>query len=150
MKKPARLRRASAKDLPALVELEEAFPSDRISRRSFARLLARPSAELWVCAEGPQLLGALVLLFRAGSRSGRLYSLVVRLEARQRGLASQLLQLADERCRRRGCHTLRLEVRAHDLRVCKFYEKRGYHITAELPAYYEDATPALRMQKPLT
>ena len=145
----APLRRASAGDLPALVELEAVFPSDRISRRAFARLLGRPSAEIWVCAEGAQLLGALVLLFRAGSRSGRIYSIVVRAEARQGGIASRLLLLADERCRQRGCRSIRLEVRARDLQVRDFYRARGYLATAELPDYYEDGAPALRMHKPL-
>lgn len=145
------IRPATRSDLDALVELEAAFPSDRISRRAYSRLLSRPSAEVWVyAADGPRILGSLVLLFRAGSATGRLYSIVVRPEARGRGLASRLLGFAEARCRVRDCHLLRLEVRASDARVCDFYRTRGFAMTAELPSYYEDGAAALRMEKGLT
>lgn len=143
------IRRATRTDLAALVELEEAFPSDRISRRAYARLLSRPSAEVWVYADGPRILGSMVLLFRAGSATGRLYSIAVRLDARGRGLASRLLALGEARCRDRDCHVMRLEVRAEDARVCDFYRARGFAVTDELPSYYEDGAAALRMEKRL-
>ena len=43
------IRVANFNDLGALARLEQYFPSDRISRSSFRRLIHKGHAEIWVC-----------------------------------------------------------------------------------------------------
>ena len=74
----AKFRLAVAADIGALVDLENrSFSSDRISARSFRRLVASPSAAVIVAVAGQALGGYAVLLFRAGSSTARIYSLAV-------------------------------------------------------------------------
>ena len=69
---------AGPADLPALEQLENAaFSSDRISRRSWGRLLLSPSARVLVVRSGQTLGGACVVLRRKGSSVARLYSIAV-------------------------------------------------------------------------
>ncbi|HEX7769331.1 MAG TPA: GNAT family N-acetyltransferase, partial [Dokdonella sp.] len=58
-----------ARDLPALVQLEQAsFTHDRLSARQWRRHLHGTSAVVLVAARGRVLAGAAVLFFRSGSR----------------------------------------------------------------------------------
>ena len=52
-----RIRRATRRDLDALVELEQGFPGDRMTRAGLSRLLARDSAEIWVAEVGDAVVG---------------------------------------------------------------------------------------------
>src|SRR5690606_39421375 len=106
---PIWVRRALRSDLDALAELEQAFPGDRMARSSFARLLARDSAEVWVAELGGQVVGDAVVLFRRGFDSARLYSMVVDQRFRGRGIARSLLEAAEEGARARGVGGMRLE-----------------------------------------
>jgi ribosomal protein S18 acetylase RimI-like enzyme len=51
--------------------------------------------------------------------------------------------------RKRGCETLRLEVRADNAGAIGLYEKLGYERFGRYENYYEDGAPALRFDKPL-
>ncbi|MET0481388.1 MAG: ribosomal-protein-alanine acetyltransferase, partial [Aestuariivirgaceae bacterium] len=81
------IRSGAAGDLPRLVEIEDgAFAGDRLSRRALARHLQSPTAVLLVAAAPPdRAVAYALLLFRAGARRARLYSLAVDPEARGGG-----------------------------------------------------------------
>lgn len=142
-------RPAVAADLPALVALEALFPGDRLSARSLRRLLRSPSACLRVVDGADGLAGAAVLLTRAGSRVGRIYSLVVAPSARGRGLARALVAALEEEARRRGCARMRLEVRADNAAARALYATLGYIERTLLPGYYEDGGDGLRLERDL-
>ena len=143
------IRRARVADIAALVELELAFPTDRLSERSFRHLIRRGHADVWVYDEAGRTLGSAVVLYHRGTRVARLYSLVVTPHARGRGVGRALLTLLERRARRRGCAELRLEVGAGNRAAISLYRHRGYIDCGLLPGYYEDGTPARRMSKPL-
>ena len=86
---------AGPADLPALEQLENAaFSSDRISRRSWGRLLLSRSARVLVCRSGHALDGACVVLRREGSSVARLYSIAVAPAMQRAGVASGLLAIS--------------------------------------------------------
>lgn len=143
-------RPAVAADLPALVALEALFPGDRLSARSLRRLLRSPSACVRVMDGAEGLVGAAVLLTRAGSRIGRIYSLVVAPSARGRGLARTLVATLEQEARRRGCVRMRLEVRADNAAARALYAALGYVERARLSAYYDDGGEGLRLERELT
>lgn len=146
-----RVRPARLADLAALVALEQrSFATDRLTRRQFRHhLLGRGNSLLLVAVAGGRLHGNALVLFRAGARLARLYSIVVAPEARGRGTGERLLRRVERESRARGAGELALEVRQDNAAAIAMYERRGYRRVGDKPAYYEDGAPAWRYLKPL-
>jgi [ribosomal protein S18]-alanine N-acetyltransferase len=144
----AKFRLAGAADVGALVDLENrSFSTDRISRNSFRRLIASPSAAVIIASAGHMLAGYAVVLFRAGSAAARLYSLAV--DPACRGIGRQLLGACETEAALRGATSLRLEVREDNIRAINLYERMSYCRFAIKPHYYADGATALRFAKPV-
>lgn len=142
------LRNATLADIDALSTLEaRCFDGDRLSRRSFCRLVASRSAACRIAAEGGRIGGYAITLFRRNAAFGRLYSLAVDPAARKAGLGKALLEDAEMIARKRGARGLRLEVRKDNQPATGLYRRLGYETIATVPDYYEDGTDAFRMQK---
>jgi ribosomal protein S18 acetylase RimI-like enzyme len=141
-------RAATLADLGALIDLENrSFSYDRISRSSLRRLITSPSAAVIVAAADETVAGYAVVLFRAGSRTARLYSLAV--DPAFRGLGRELLGAAERRAGARGCRLMRLEVRHDNDRAINLYRRASYRQFGDKPAYYADGATALRFEKEL-
>ncbi len=149
MSEPLRYRPADRTDVSALTELEErCFSSDRLSRRSFQRMVATDRAWLAVAEQGDgELLGYALVLFHRGTSLARLYSIAVDPAARGRGIAEVLLQQAEAAAVARGRVFMRLEVHSGNHGAIHLYEKLGYQRFGIYVDYYEDHADALRMQK---
>lgn len=144
----AKFRLAAAADIGALVDLENrSFSSDRISRKSFRRLIASPSVAVIIAGAGGTLAGYAVVLFRAGSAAARIYSLAV--DPAFRGIGRALLAACEGEAAMRGCSAIRLEVRADNFRAINLYERMAYSRFAAKPGYYADGATALRFAKPV-
>lgn len=145
------LRPAGSEDVDALKNLEDrCFETDRLSRRSFRRFIAAGSATCLV-AEGPdgEPAGYALVIYRAGTALGRLYSIAVAPPLRGRGCAGRLLAAAEEAAFARGCVELRLEVRADNAAAIALYRARGYREFGRFRDYYEDHEEAVRLRKRL-
>ena len=146
----ARVRRSGPRDLDALLELEHrVFATDRLSRRSLRHLLHAPTAEVLVAEADGRFAGTAIVLFRAGSKLARLYSVAVAPHMGGRGIASLLLDAAEDRARARKCRAIRLEVHGTNHRAISRYHKSGYREFGRYPTYYEDGGDALRFEKPV-
>jgi ribosomal protein S18 acetylase RimI-like enzyme len=144
---PAEIRLARASDVDALATLENAvFEADRISRKSFRSMVGSASATVLVATAQGAIAGYCAVLFRAGSRKARLYSIAA---ARCSGIGRVLLAAAEEAAAARGCEDLRLEVRQDNARAIDLYEKSGYRRFGRKPDYYADGAAALLYEKPL-
>jgi ribosomal protein S18 acetylase RimI-like enzyme len=147
---PAQVRPARAADLDALVTLEsQAFRTDRISRASFRRLLAAPSAAVMVAELAGKLAGYALVLFRTGTSVARLYSIAVAPDAADRGIGATLLDAAEQAAIERGAARLRLEVHEANDPALALYRKSGYRQFGRHAHYYEDKGHALRFEKRL-
>ena len=147
----ADIRPARATDVDALSAIENAvFASDRISPRSFGRLIRSASASVLVACSSDVVTGYLVLLFRAGSSRGRLYAIAVAPGQAGTGLGRALLAAAEREAERHAAASLRLEVRAGNSRAIRLYERNGYSEFGRLDSYYADGTAALRFEKRLS
>ncbi|HEU0196551.1 MAG TPA: GNAT family N-acetyltransferase [Nevskiaceae bacterium] len=140
------LRRAQLDDVNALLRLEALFPSDALSRRSLRRLLARPSAALWVADLQDRVVGSAVLLTRSTTATGRLYSLVVDPATRGHGIGARLIAQMHHAAYERGKRAMVLEVRPDNAAAIALYTRFGYRSAARLTGYYEDGSDALRMR----
>jgi [ribosomal protein S18]-alanine N-acetyltransferase len=144
------IRRARLSDMGAILSLESQFPGDRMSARSVRRFIGSPTASVQVLADlTGRVLGALVLLFRRGSRAARIYSVAVDASARGRGFGAALVDAAERTARNRRCTAVSLEVREDNAAAIMLYRKQGYGVIATLPGYYEDGTTGLRLRKRL-
>jgi ribosomal protein S18 acetylase RimI-like enzyme len=137
-------------DLDALMALERAvFRTDILSRRSFRRFLAAPSASLIVAEDGGKLAGYALVLYPPRSKLARLYSIAVAPHIGRRGVGPLLLAAAERAARRRHRRAMRLEVHEHNTRAIARYEKSGYRLFGRHRGYYDDRADALRFDKPL-
>jgi ribosomal protein S18 acetylase RimI-like enzyme len=149
-----KLRRGRPSDLDALDGLEREifksrlFSGHLLSRASFRRLLASSSAT-FIIAEADELAGYVLVLYRAHSRAGRMYSIGVARKFRRRGLARMLVATAEKDAVRRGRKTLRLEVRADERGTIALYESSGYRRVGRAAGYYGGRVDALRLEKAL-
>jgi ribosomal protein S18 acetylase RimI-like enzyme len=147
---PVLLRRAALSDLDALVDLERrSFESDRLSRRSYFRLLERASARVTVAEVHCRAAGGSVLLFNDATSVARLYSLSVDPRYRGRGIARSLLAAALQTAAARKRALLRLEVRVDNTPARRLYESAGFEPIERIARYYADGMDAVRMQRAL-
>ena len=145
-----RIRRAELRDMDAVMDLENrVFATDRLSRRSLRHFLHAPTAEVLVAEADGRFAGTAIVLFRAGSVVARLYSIAVAPHLGGRGIASLLLEAAEDRARVRKCRAIRLEVHETNHRAISRYRKSGYQEVGRRDAYYEDGSDALLFEKPI-
>jgi ribosomal protein S18 acetylase RimI-like enzyme len=146
----ATIRPAAPADFQAIVALEdEAFSTDRISRRSLRRLLASSGPALLVAELEGRLAGYALVLFRTGHTVARLYSIAVAPRLAGRGLGTRLLQAAEDVALAHGATRLRLEVHEQNPAAIALYRKSGYRQFGRHSHYYEDDGHALRFEKRL-
>jgi ribosomal-protein-alanine acetyltransferase len=144
------IRKAATADLDDLVALEElCFDSDRLSRRSFRKLVAAPTADCFVAIAGDRLVGYALVLLRRGTGLARLYSIAVTPDCRGSGIARSLIEHAETAAFDRDRVLLRLEVRDDNHNAIRLYESLGYRRIGRYLSYYEDATDAIRFEKRL-
>jgi ribosomal protein S18 acetylase RimI-like enzyme len=133
-----------------LFDLEQrAFTTDRLSRRSWHRLLRSPSAKVAVAVKSGRIMGATVLLHRTNNSVARLYSIAVCPLARQQGTARLLLDNVLEQARSVGASLLRLETRADNTTAQALFGSYGFTPLGRKISFYADGMDALHMQRPL-
>src|SRR5690554_7897018 len=109
------LRQAVAKDLDALVQLEQrCFSEDRISRRRFKRFLDMPRDRLIVAQKESELVRYCLVLMNAATRLGRIYAIAVRPSVRGRGLGEKLVREPEEEAVEADRILMRLERQEHN------------------------------------
>lgn len=141
---------ATTEDLDALVQIErQCFTTDRLSRRSFQRLIRQGHASLLICRQDDRPAGYALVLYRNGTHLARLYSLAVLPELRGRGIAQHLIRDAERTASEQLCIFMRLEVSVGNAAAIALYRREGYHPIGTIEAYYEDGTDALKMEKPI-
>ena len=144
------VRSATIADLERLADLEvRCFDSDRLSRRSFRRMITQAHADLLVHATGDALEGYALVLYHKGTHLARLYSIAVDPATRGRGIGKLLLGAAEAMALQRGCITMRLEIRSDNTSAANLYRDAGYRQFGTYLDYYEDHADALRMEKSL-
>jgi ribosomal-protein-alanine acetyltransferase len=145
-----KMRDATPDDLDGLVELEAlCFDADRMSRRSFRKLIESPTSTCRVATRVGKIVGYTLLLFRAGTGLARLYSIAVHPEERKSGIGAQLIADAEREAFDHDRVVLRLEVREDNQSAIRLYQRQGYRRIGRYLKYYADKTDALRFEKRL-
>ena len=77
------LRQAKVGDIPAILEIEqECFQEDSFSREQFVYLICRSKGTFYVVVEQERMIAYVSLLFHAGTRYLRIYSIAVHPDCR--------------------------------------------------------------------
>jgi len=143
-------RLAMVKDIPRLAKIEETcFESDRLSRRSFHRLIKNGHAKFLCLIVDKTIAGYGLLFFRRGTSLARLYSLAIDPQYQGQGLSRLLMDELEKKAIEASKSSIRLEVRADNQSAIQLYEKLGYKRFKVKLDYYEDHTKALCYEKRL-
>ena len=137
------LRRATAQDLPAVLEL---LAADQLGAgrdgattdedlapylQAFEAIDADPAHQLLVATDGRQVLATMQLTFlpglaRRGALRGQIEAVRVRQDYRNRGLGAALLAWAIDESRRRGCALVQLTTDKSRADARRFYDRLGF------------------------
>ena len=140
------VRRATRTDWAQLQAIElGSFSGDRLSPRSLRRWIDAPTGDLYVALLAGQVVGYGLIIFRRGSRSGRLYSIALAPAGRGQGMGAGLLQVLQQCAKRRGCKDVRLEVAQSNAAAQALYYRCGYRLIGHRLGYYENGDDACLM-----
>ncbi len=140
------LRRATPEDLEAIYRIETACFKERRFRLDHVDwILRNERAATFVVENGKDLLGAIMLLVEG--QVARILSVATMPDQRRKHLGTEMMQIAEEEARRRGCVQVRLEVSTRNYGAIEFYRGLGYKTDGVLYGYYswgEDAYSMIR------
>jgi ribosomal-protein-alanine N-acetyltransferase len=145
-----RLRPFRPDDLPTLYEIDQCcfVPGISYTRGELKAFTGHRHAQTWVAEEGDEIAGFLI-----AQREPRKILHIVTIDVvqawRRRGVASLLMEAAEQWAGDLGLRVIGLETAEDNLPAQKFYAGRGYRKVDEIEAYYGDGTTAWVMVKEL-
>ena len=135
------LRQAKVGDIPAILEIEqECFQED---------LICRSKGTFYVVVEQERMIAYVSLLFHAGTRYLRIYSIAVHPDCRGRKLGQLLMERTIETALECKAAKITLEVKESNTPAIKLYMKNGFIPVGVKPNYYHDGSDAIYMQRPM-
>lgn len=141
-------RVAGPTDLDALHRFELlCFREHPFRRDHIGWILQNEHAMTFVEDGTPGVIAAMMLLFEG--RTGRVLSVGVAPQARRRGIATRMMQIAEAVCRERNCSSIRLEVSTQNFAAIELYRRLGYRTNGVLYGYYSWGEDAYSMEKTL-
>lgn len=132
------IRMMERKDVERISWLEEAAFSMPWSADAFLDMITKPDARYYVAELDGEVLGGCGVLMAAGE--GNITNVVVDEKARNRGIATKMLQYLIEDGFLNGLSAFTLEVRVSNAAAIHVYEKLGFHSEGIRPNFYEKPT----------
>ncbi len=123
-------------------------PGIAYSRQELAYYIARGNSFTLVAESKRGIVGFLVGDYDR-RRVGHITTIDVLAPARRAGLGAELMRLAEERLRRVGCESVKLETAVDNVAAISFYQRLGYSIVRTLPRYYSNGVDGLLLRKQL-
>jgi ribosomal protein S18 acetylase RimI-like enzyme len=131
-------------------EIEREFrQGERTSASEIRDLIGRGS--LLVADHDGRLIGAIEVRVRGAT--GYFAMLAVDAPSRRGGVGRELVQAAEEHCRRAGCTVMTMSTGEDRRELIPYYEKMGYRVTSIEPstkAAFKHAIRVVNMEKPLS
>jgi ribosomal-protein-alanine N-acetyltransferase len=145
------LREYEPRDLENLCALDrQCFPAKiAYPIETMRETIEREGAFTLIAEEPSGRIAAFVIAGRGSPRIGYVATLDVDPGFRRQGLATRLMQAAEERLAGLEMRKIRLETAtANPAR--RLFEKLGYARVGKIERYYEDASDAWVLEKPIT
>lgn len=119
-----------------VAELERVCFSEPWSQSSVAGELTNPLSHWLVCVEHGTVLGYVGSQTVLGESD--MMNVAVAPQARRKGIAQKLIFALMEALKRRGSHSLTLEVRCTNEPAIRLYQKLGFSQIGRRPNYYRN------------
>jgi len=129
------LRRATARDLPAMSALHAASFPEGWTGESLGALLSSPGAFAFISIEVSSLAAGFVLA-RAAADEAEILTIAVRPNARRKGIARSLMEAAAKEARKMGAKSMFLEVGQFNRPARHLYENLGFAEAGRRKDYY--------------
>lgn len=145
------IRLANEQDAAALAALEaRAFDPayyHLMSSNQYRHLLTKGNADILVTERNGMLCGALILLYRANSAFGRMYSIAVDPDFQGGEVGKALFEAMEAHVREKGMRGVLLEIRDDNIRHYERYIRLGYAENGRVADYYPDGHGCIKMKK---
>lgn len=124
-----------AEDVPEISRLEQEAFSMPWSEEDFEGMIRSENARYYVAEKDGVILGGcgLYIVLEEGS----ITNVVIRREARNQGVGTELMRHMMEMCGRDGVKAFTLEVRVSNKAAIHMYEKVGFVSEGIRPGFYE-------------
>lgn len=124
-----------AEDVPEISRLEREAFSMPWSEEDFEGMIRSENARYYVAEKEGAILGGCGLYIVLEEAS--ITNVVIRREARNQGVGTELMRHMMEMCRRDGVKAFTLEVRVSNKAAIHMYEKVGFVSEGIRPGFYE-------------
>lgn len=136
---------AAWRDLAALRTLERVcFPKDAWPLLDLIGVLSFPNVVRLKAVIHNEMVGFVAGDIRSSNGLAWIATIGVLPEYRRQGIATQLLKACEERLSK---YTIRLSVREDNIPAITLYNKLGYKRVGMWPAYYQDGSDAIVLEK---
>lgn len=140
------IRKATVEDLPVLLELERAcFKRGRYSKDQIDFFLRGENEETFLCLDENVAVGSVMLSSRGPK--GKVVSIGVRPDWRKKGVAKDLMKVAEDWFVDSGAAEVDLEVGISNREALNMYAGLGYEVVKVLKDYYHGKEDAYLMRK---
>ena len=126
------------------------FGDDRFSPRVVRSLISRRDAFVLVALEEDVIIGAAMCVFSKAQCVGRIASVAVLADRRERGVGTKLLNACERDLRKTGITRFALEVSVANAVAVRMYESSGYSTRSTIQDYYGKGLDAFYMEKDVT
>lgn len=131
-------RKMRPDDVPCISKLEEETFSMPWSPQSFLEMIEKDDQQYYVAEEDGNILGGCGVLMILDE--GNITNVVIKPEARNRGIGTQLVNYLIEEGKKAGLNAFTLEVRVSNQAAIHVYEKCGFVSEGIRPGFYEKPT----------
>ncbi len=121
-------------DIEEVSKMESEYFGQPWSAKGIATYMEKGNTIFLVAKDGERVIGYVAIVCVLDE--GNLVSIAVRKEHRNRGVASELLDIAYEEASKRGVTSINLEVRESNEAAIKLYEKEGFEFIGERKDFY--------------
>ncbi len=155
---PYVVRRASERDIPAVMYINRVSLPENYPRSFFEDLLRRWGKAFYVAEHRGEVVGYIMCRVEWGLgfvkrglvRKGHIISVAVLEGHRRRGLGTRLMLAAMRELKGSyGAAEVYLEVRVSNMPAIRLYEKLGFKVVRRVPMYYLDGEDAYVMAREL-
>lgn len=142
------IRKATLEDLPILMELERVcFKDSRYSREQIEWILRGKDEVTYLYFQDSNAIGSLMLSLQGDM--GRVISVGVHPDWRGKGVARELMNVADKWFLDSGAAVVDLEVGVNNKDALNLYRSLGYEVVRVLKKYYPGNEDAFHLRKKL-
>ena len=142
------IRKATLEDLPILMELERVcFKDSRYSREQIEWILRGRDEVTYLYFQDSNAIGSLMLSLHGDM--GRVISVGVHPDWRGKGVARELMNVADKWFLDLGATVVDLEVGVNNKDALNLYRSLGYEVVRVLKKYYPGKEDAFHLRKKL-